>query len=77
MGAVITNTEPGGGGSEGIGIFFKAVSQAVLMFGEEMWVLTPRMEQALDRFHHKVARRLTGRQPRRRGGGGSWDYPPL
>ena len=58
------------------GHFYKAVAQAVLLFGAEMWVLTPRMEQALDRFEHKVARRLTGRQPRRRGVG-SWSYLPF
>ena len=45
--------------------FLKAVTQVVLLFGAETWVLTPRMEQALDSFHHRLARRLTGRQPRR------------
>ena len=34
------------------------------------------MERALDSFHHRVVQRLTGRQPRR-WGGGSWAYPPL
>ena len=28
-----------------LGYFFKAVVQAVLLFGAEMWVLTPRMER--------------------------------
>ena len=51
------------------GHFYKAVSQAVLLFGAEMWVLTPRMERALDSFHHRVARWITGRQSRRRGDG--------
>ena len=55
---------------------FKAVVQAVLLFGEETWVLTPRMEWALDSFQNGAARRLTGRQPRRRGEG-RWTYPPL
>ena len=32
------------------GNFFKAVMQAVLLFGEETWVLTPRIERALDFF---------------------------
>ena len=58
------------------GHFYKEVSQVVLLFGAETWVLTPRMERALDRFQHRVARRLDGRQPMRRGGG-SWAYPPL
>ena len=59
-----------------LGNFYKAVAQAVLLFGAETWVLIPSMERALDIFHHRVARRLTGRQPRIQGGG-SWDYPPL
>ena len=46
------------------------------MFGAETWVLTPRMERALISFQHRVARRLTGRQLRRKGGG-IWEYPPL
>ena len=58
------------------GHFYKAVAQAVLMFREETWVLTPRIERALDRFQHRVARRLTRREPSRRGGG-SWAYPPF
>ena len=58
------------------GNFYKAVLQAVLLFGEETWVLTPRMEWDLYSFQHRVTQRLTGRQPRRRGGK-SWAYPSL
>ena len=46
------------------------------MFGAETWVLTPRIERALSSFQHRVARRITGRHPRRRGDG-SWEYPSL
>ena len=46
------------------------------MFGEEKRVLTLRMKWSLSSFQHRVARRLTVRQTRRRGGG-SWEYPPL
>ena len=59
-----------------LGHFFKTVVQAVLLFGTEMWVLTPRMERALSSFQQRVARRITGRQLRRRWIG-SLDYPPL
>ena len=59
------------------GNFYEAVTQAVLLFGVEMWVLTPRMERALDILQYRVAQRLTRRQTRRQGGGSSWDYPPL
>ena len=37
------------------GHFFKAVVQAVLLFGAETWVTTPRMEGALSSFQHRVA----------------------
>ena len=69
LGAFVVDIEPGGVGSEGVGTFLKSVAQAVLLFGAEMWVLTPRMEQALDSFQHRVARRLTGRHTRRQGMG--------
>ena len=58
------------------GNFFKAVVQLVLLFGGDMWVVIPKMERALNIFQQRVTRRLTRRQPRRRGGG-SWDYPLL
>ena len=58
---VVVDFEPRGGGSEGVGAFFKAVTQAVLLFGAETWVLTPRMERVLSSFQHRLARQLTGR----------------
>ena len=58
------------------GNFYKAVAQAVLLFGAETWVLTQRMEKALDIFLSRVVRRLTGKQPRQRTDG-SWYYLPL
>ena len=56
--------------------FYIAVTQQVLLFGVETWVLTKRMEAALDAFQGRVARRLTGRMPRR-GRDGKWMYLPL
>ena len=41
--------------------FYISVTQQVLLFGAESWVLTVRMEAALDTFQGMVARRLTGR----------------
>ena len=58
------------------GHFEKAVTQAVLLFGVEMWVLTPRIEQAISSLQHRFAQRLIGRNKRRRGDG-SWEYPQL
>ena len=36
------------------GHFYKAVAQAVLLFGEDMWVLTSRMKRALHLFQNRV-----------------------
>ena len=57
-------------------MFYIAVTQQVLLFGAESWVLTGKMEAALDAFHGRVARRLTGRTPRR-GRDGKWFCLPL
>ena len=59
-----------------LGHFFKALMQAVLRFGAQTRVLTPRMERTLISFQHRFARRLTRRQPRWQGEG-SWKYSPL
>ena len=56
--------------------FYTAVTQQVLLFGAESWVLTKRMESALEAFQGRVARCLTGRMPRR-GRDGEWIYLPL
>ena len=34
------------------GRLFVAMVQVMLLFGSETWVLTPRMEEALEGFHH-------------------------
>ena len=54
-------------------MFYIAMTQQVLLFGAESWVLTGKMEAALDAFQGRVARRLTGRIPRR-GRDGKWKY---
>ena len=38
-----------------LGTYPKAVVQAVLLFGSEMWVMTPRMRRALGGFQNMVA----------------------
>ena len=45
------------------GKFYKAVAQAVLLFGADKCFLTPRLERSLDSFQHRVARSITGTQP--------------
>ena len=76
MGAVVADFDLRGGGSKVVETFFKAVTQAVLLFGAKTWVLTSRMERSLSSFQHRVVQRLAGRHPRR-WGGGSWEYPSL
>ena len=56
--------------------FYIAVTQQVLLFGAESCVLTGKRDAALDAFQGRVAKRLTGRTPRR-GRDGKWKYPPL
>ena len=65
-----------GDNSRVLGMFFKAVVQAVLLFRSKTWVPTPRMGRSLGIFQHRFERRITGRQPRIREEGG-WEYPPL
>ena len=40
--------------------FYIAVTQVVLLFGSETWVLTVRMEKTLDTFQSRVARSSQG-----------------
>ena len=56
--------------------FSIAVTQQVLLFGAETWVLTKRMEAALDDFQGWVGRRMSGQMPRR-GRDRKWLYLPL
>ena len=44
-------------------LFFKEVIQALLIFGEETWVVTPRIGKALGVFQTQVARRLMRQLP--------------
>ena len=41
--------------------FYIAVTQQVLLFRAETWVLTKKMEADLDAFQGRVARRTSGR----------------
>ena len=58
------------------GIFFKALIQAVLIFGAETWVMTPCIGQSLGGFHHRVAQQIRGSQPKWQVDN-SWEYLPL
>jgi hypothetical protein len=68
--------ERDGASPKAMGMFYKAVVQAVLLYGCETWTLTHPMIKALESFHHKVARRITHMTPKRTNHG-TWNYPPL
>ena len=59
-----------------LGVFFKTVVQAVLLFGSETWLMTPLMVRALGIFQHRFYRWITGRQLKLQVDG-SLGYPPL
>ena len=57
-------------GMEGVdntmkGGLYVVVSQVVLLFGSEPWVLTPPLEKALEGFHHQSTRRMVDMGPKR------------
>ena len=56
--------------------FYVSVVRAVLMFGSEIWILTPRLETALKGFHYRAARRMAGMGPKHHPDG-TWLYPPI
>jgi len=58
-------------------MFYKAVVQAVLLYGAETWSVTPVMLRALRGFHHRVARQLTGKVGRYLPREDRWVYPPI
>ena len=54
-------------------MFYRAVAAAVLLYGSESWVISAFDLRALEGFHMKAARRLTGMRPTKRGE--IWVYP--
>jgi hypothetical protein len=55
--------------------FYKAIIQAVLLYGADSWVLTQEMERKLQSFHHRCARYIA-RKHIRKDGHGQWIAPP-
>ncbi len=56
------------------GVFYKAVVQAVLLFGSETWKLSPLTLKSLEGFHIGAAGCMTGMQPAKNPDG-TWKYP--
>ena len=66
--------------SEGVrpkamGYFYKAVVQAILLYGSETWVVSDSLMKRLRSYHSRVARYLTGKHIRQNADG-SWFCPP-
>jgi hypothetical protein len=59
------------------GMFYKAVVQSVLLYGCETWTVTAQVLKVLEGFHHRVARRLSGKRPYYLPGEDRWVYPPI
>ena len=58
------------------GMFYKAVVQAVLLFGSETWVLTESAMRCLEGFHLRLAYRMARvNKPKKDPLSGSWMYP--
>jgi hypothetical protein len=55
--------------------FYKAVVQAVLLYGSETWVLLTAALASLEGFHIRAAYRMAVKHKPRRGPGNSWVYP--
>ena len=61
---------------ESAGIIYVVVVQAVLLYRSETWVMKLHIGRFWGGLHHRVAHRLTERQPQRRWDG-EWLYNPL
>lgn len=57
-----------------MGSFYKAIVQAILLYGAESWTLSDRVKKKLRSFHPRCARHLTGQHIRDRKDG-TWDTP--
>jgi hypothetical protein len=56
------------------GMFYKATVQAVLLYGNETWNLSPTRVKRLEGFHIRATWQMSGLQPEKKPNG-SWSYP--
>ena len=52
---------------------YKAVVQAVRLYGREIWVVLDVMMRVIEGFHHSIAIRIKG-MTARKGNGGEWEW---
>ena len=50
--------------------------QAMLLFGSDMWEMTPRLKKALESFHYMEVRCLAGMGLKLQRDG-TWVFPPI
>ena len=57
------------------GMMYKSVTQLVILYGSDIWVVTGGMLKVLEGFHHRAARQIKGMMAIR-GASGEREYPP-
>ena len=57
-------------------MMYTEVSQSVILYISETWVVTGEMLKVLEGFHHWETRRITG-MTATLGANGKWKYPPM
>ena len=72
----IEGSETGRRGLRDVGAFYMSMLQEVLLFGFDMWVMSPRIGRRMGEFNHLLIHRLMVWQPICLVYG-IWVYPPL
>ena len=57
-------------------MIYKAVAQSILLYRIEIWVVTGKMLQILEGFHHREERWII-RMMATHGAGREWEYHPV
>ena len=76
MGEDVEYFRAGGSRPRNFGNFYRAVVQATLLFGAELWVISSLISRNLGSFHHILACCLAKIHTRSTGEG-RWIYMPL
>jgi hypothetical protein len=60
-----------------MGYYYKAVYQAILLYGCETWVISSATYKRLESFHHRIARQISRCRIHVDPNTGEWICPPL
>ena len=58
------------------GMLYKTVSQTVILYGSDSWLVTGVIFKVLEGFHNREAWQIVGMTDRR-AEDGEWEYPPV